>query len=810
MFTDKQSFVDAFKERFIALNGKSIEDGTEQEVYQTLATMVREQAMPKWIHTRDRQEEKHSKQVIYFSLEFLLGRFLYNNLLSLDVLELVKEGLEDLGYDFTDITELEPEPGLGNGGLGRLAACFLDSLAALSLPGHGNGIRYRYGLFKQKIVDGYQVELPDNWLRDGNMWETRRPDKAVDINFGGWIEMKQIGDRLRVVHHPDEVVRAVPYDMPIIGYQNDVVNTLRLWNAESPLDDEAYLEKTKGTYKDLLKHKQSIATISEFLYPDDTTYEGKVLRLKQQYFFVSAGIQSMLASYSKGNKSLKQLGDHYAIHINDTHPVVAIPELMRILMDEHGYGWDEAWRVTKSVMSFTNHTLLAEALEKWPVEMYQRLLPRVYQIIEEINRRFCRDVLVNYPHLESHMGEIAIISNEHINMANLAVVGSHSTNGVAQIHTDILKQREMRYLYEMFPLRFNNKTNGITHRRWLLKSNPGLSDAITEAIGSSWIEHPNDLEKLMSVSKDKSFQETVMDVKQQNKFDLAAYIQAETGETVDPHSIFDVQVKRLHAYKRQLLNALHIHALYLKIQADPTFTMVPRTFIFGAKAAPGYHYAKEIIRYINALATLINKDKRASQFIKVIFLENYRVSMAERIFPGSDLSEQISTASYEASGTGNMKFMMNGALTIGTLDGANIEIRDAVGDDHIFIFGLSPQEVMNYKKFGGYHAAELYHAHQEIKDVVDGLVNGTFDKVGEYQFQSIFDSLLVYNDDFLVLKDFISYMRAQRRVDEVFSDRSRWAESSIVNTAKSGIFSSDRTITEYANAVWNIKPTSVK
>ncbi|HUP77900.1 MAG TPA: glycogen/starch/alpha-glucan family phosphorylase, partial [Pirellula sp.] len=527
---------DAFKERFIALNGKTIEDGTEQEVYQTLATMVREQAMPKWIHTRDRQEEKHSKQVIYFSLEFLLGRFLYNNLLSLDVLELVRDGLQDLGYDFTDITELEPEPGLGNGGLGRLAACFLDSLAALSLPGHGNGIRYRYGLFKQKIVDGYQVELPDNWLRDGNMWETRRRDKAVEINFGGWVEMKQIGDRLHVVHHPDEVVLAVPYDMPIIGYRNDVVNTLRLWNAESPLDDEAYLEKTKGTYKDLLKHKQSIETISEFLYPDDTTYEGKVLRLKQQYFFVSAGIQSMLASYLKRNKSLKQLGDHYAIHINDTHPVVAIPELMRILMDEHRYGWDEAWRITKSVMSFTNHTLLAEALEKWPVEMYQRLLPRVYQIIEEINRRFCRDVLVNYPHLEPHMGEIAIVSNEQINMANLAVVGSHSTNGVAQIHTDILKQREMRYLYEMFPLRFNNKTNGITHRRWLLKSNPRLSDAITEAIGPSWIEHPDDLEKLMDVSKDRSFQEKVMDVKQQNKLDLAAYIQEEKGERVDPHS----------------------------------------------------------------------------------------------------------------------------------------------------------------------------------------------------------------------------------------------------------------------------------
>ncbi|WP_214767943.1 MULTISPECIES: glycogen/starch/alpha-glucan phosphorylase [unclassified Exiguobacterium] len=807
MFKDKEKFKKRFNERFVSMHGKALSEATENDVYQTLAYMVREYVTSDWMHTKETYIHKKSKQVYYFSLEFLLGRFLYNNLLSLDVLEEVREGLEELGYDLADLTEEEPEPGLGNGGLGRLAACFLDSLAALGLPGHGNGIRYQYGLFKQKIIDGYQVELPDNWLKNGNMWEIRRPDKAVDIPFGGHVWLEEVDGGYRVHHEPAEIVRAVPYDMPIVGYQNGVVNNLRLWSAESPYDDDELLHQHSGNYKDLLAHKQSIQTISEFLYPDDTTYEGKVLRLKQQYFFVAAGLRSILLSHKKRNASFKQLGNQIAIHINDTHPVVAIPELMRILIDEEGYEWEEAWRITKSVMSFTNHTLLAEALERWPVDLFRNLLPRIYQIIEEINRRFCQDVLDNYPHLASHMQEIAIIADGRINMANLAVVGTHSTNGVAQIHTEILKQREMRLFYEMFPLRFNNKTNGITHRRWFLLSNPQLANRVTEAIGDSWINHPSDLQKLTKWSEDRQLQQDIKQIKLENKQELARLIEAETGITVDPYSIFDVQVKRLHAYKRQLLNALHIHSLYYRLKEDKSFKMTPRTFIFGAKAAPGYHYAKEVIRYINALAKLINSDAEVSPYMKVVFLENYRVSLAEKIFPASDVSEQISTASYEASGTGNMKFMMNGALTIGTLDGANIEIRDEVEDANIFIFGLTPQEVMNYKKYGGYNAYDQYSSQPELRRIVDSLVDGSLFPVGE--FQAIYDSLITYNDEYLILKDFQSYQQAQERIDRTYQNPEKWYQMVIMNIGKSGVFSSDRTIKEYANAIWNIKPVQV-
>ncbi|KOP28433.1 maltodextrin phosphorylase [Exiguobacterium sp. BMC-KP] len=804
MFKDKEKFKERFTERFVSMHGKAITEATENDIYQTLAYMVRETVTTDWLRTKETYTHKKSKQVYYFSLEFLLGRFLHNNLLSLDVLKDVERGLEELGYQLSDLTEEEPEPGLGNGGLGRLAACFLDSLAALSLPGHGNGIRYQYGLFKQKIIDGYQVELPDNWLKNGNMWEIRRSDKAVDVPFGGHVWLEEVGDGYRVHHEPAEIVRAVPYDMPIVGYQNGVVNNLRLWSAESPLDDDELLSQYRGNYKDLLAHKQSIQTISEFLYPDDTTYEGKELRLKQQYFFVSAGLRSILTSFKKRNHSLKQLGNHIAIHINDTHPVVAIPELMRILIDEEGLGWEEAWRITKSVMSFTNHTLLSEALERWPIDLFRRLLPRIYLIIEEINRRFCKDVLANYPHMEAHMRDIAIIADDRINMANLAVVGTHSTNGVAQIHTEILKQREMRLFYEMFPLRFNNKTNGITHRRWFLSSNPALANRVTEAIGDSWIQHPSDLQKLTKWAEDSTLQKDIAEIKLKRKEELAVLIEKETGIVVDPTSIFDVQVKRLHAYKRQLLNALHIHSLYYRLKEDRSFTMTPRTFIFGAKAAPGYHYAKEVIRYINALARLINDDPDVSPYLKVVFLENYRVSLAEKIFPASDVSEQISTASYEASGTGNMKFMMNGALTIGTLDGANIEIRDEVGDANIFIFGLTPQEVMNYKQYGGYSAYDQYSAQPELRRIIDSLVDGTLFAPGE--FQAIYDSLLTYNDEYLILKDFLSYQQAQERIDRMYQQPEEWYKRVILNIARSGVFSSDRTIKEYANAIWNIKP----
>ncbi|MGX8236427.1 glycogen/starch/alpha-glucan phosphorylase [Exiguobacterium undae] len=808
MFKDKEKFKKRFNERFISMHGKALEDATENDVYQTLAYMVREYVTTDWMRTKETYIHKKSKQVYYFSLEFLLGRFLYNNLLSLNVLEDVRSGLAELGYDLADLTEEEPEPGLGNGGLGRLAACFLDSLAALGLPGHGNGIRYQYGLFKQKIIDGYQVELPDNWLKNGNMWEIRRSDKAVDIPFGGHVWLEEVeGGKYRVHHEPAEIVRAVPYDMPIVGYQNGIVNNLRLWSAESPYDDDELLNQHRGNYKDLLIHKQAIQTISEFLYPDDTTYEGKVLRLKQQYFFVSAGLRSILLSHKKRNTSLKHLGNQIAIHINDTHPVVAIPELMRILIDEEEYSWEESWRITKSVMSFTNHTLLSEALERWPVDLFRDLLPRIYLIIEEINRRFCKDVLDNYPHLEPNMRDIAIIADGMINMANLAVVGTHSTNGVAQIHTEILKQREMRLFYEMFPLRFNNKTNGITHRRWFLLSNPQLADRVTEAIGDSWINHPSDLQKLTKFADDVTLQQDIRSIKLASKKELAELIKTETGIVVDPHSIFDVQVKRLHAYKRQLLNALHIHSLYYRLKEDKSFQMTPRTFIFGAKAAPGYHYAKEVIRYINALAKLINSDPEVSRYMKVVFLENYRVSLAEKIFPASDVSEQISTASYEASGTGNMKFMMNGALTVGTLDGANIEIRDEVEDANIFIFGLTPQEVMNYKKYGGYSAYDQYSAQPELRRVIDGLVDGSIFPTGE--FQAIYDSLLTYNDEYLILKDFLSYQQAQERIGRAYQDPEKWYKMVIMNIGKSGVFSSDRTIKEYANAIWNIKPVQI-
>ncbi|QNR20304.1 glycogen/starch/alpha-glucan phosphorylase [Exiguobacterium sp. Helios] len=808
MFQDKEKFKKRFNERFISMHGKALDDATENDVYQTLAYMVREYVTTDWMRTKEAYIHKKSKQVYYFSLEFLLGRFLYNNLLSLDVLEEVRSGLSELGYDLADLTEEEPEPGLGNGGLGRLAACFLDSLAALGLPGHGNGIRYQYGLFKQKIIDGYQVELPDNWLKNGNMWEIRRSDKAVDIPFGGNVWLEEVkGGKYRVHHEPAEIVRAVPYDMPIVGYQNGIVNNLRLWSAESPYDDDELLSQHRGNYKDLLSHKQAIQTISEFLYPDDTTYEGKVLRLKQQYFFVSAGLRSILLSHKKRNTSLKHLGNQIAIHINDTHPVVAIPELMRILIDEEEYSWEESWRITKSVMSFTNHTLLSEALERWPVDLFRNLLPRIYLIVEEINRRFCKDVLDNYPHLEANMREIAIIADGMINMANLAVVGTHSTNGVAQIHTEILKQREMRLFYEMFPLRFNNKTNGITHRRWFLLSNPALANRVTEAIGDSWINHPSDLQKLTKFAEDTTLQQDIQAIKLASKKELAELIENETGIVVDPHSIFDVQVKRLHAYKRQLLNALHIHSLYYRLKEDQSFQMTPRTFIFGAKAAPGYHYAKEVIRYINSLAKLINSDPDVSPYMKVVFLENYRVSLAEKIFPASDVSEQISTASYEASGTGNMKFMMNGALTIGTLDGANIEIRDEVEDPNIFIFGLTPQEVMNYKKYGGYSAYDQYSAQPELRRVIDGLVDGSLFPTGE--FQAIYDSLLTYNDEYLILKDFLSYQQAQERIGRAYQDTEKWYKMVIMNIGKSGVFSSDRTIKEYANAIWNIKPVQI-
>lgn len=807
MFSHKEEFKQAFQENLIRKLGKPLEEVSKVDVYYVLSLMIREHIGKDWASTNHAYKNRQEKQVYYFSLEFLIGRLLGSNLLNLGILELVRDGLGELGYDLEEIEDQEADAGLGNGGLGRLAACFLDSLASQQYAGHGCGIRYKYGLFEQRIIDGNQVELPDNWLQKGNEWEIRRPDKGVEVRYWGKVQTREENGRLVFKTVQYEAVRAIPYDIPVIGYGHSHVNTLRIWSAESMVDElKAQPLSSQSSYYRYLDYKRSVESISEFLYPDDSYYEGKLLRLKQQYFLCSAGVQSVLRTYSKLGLPFDQLADKVAIQINDTHPTLVIPELMRLLIDEHGYGWDDAWSITRGVVAYTNHTILGEALEKWPVAMLRELLPRIYMIIEELDRRFRIELSERFKEQPERISELTIIEHDQIRMAHLAIVGSHSVNGVASLHTEILKTREMKSFFELFPERFNNKTNGVTHRRWLMHANPQLSSLITDAIGDNWIKRPRQLKNLISYSEDAAFQDAFRAVKQKNKEHLAKFIFEKKGIKVNPDSIFDVQVKRLHAYKRQLLNILHIMHLYNQLKQDSTKDLVPRTFIFAAKAAPAYYLAKRIIKLIHTVAERVNQDPEIRDIIKIVFLENYSVSLAEQIIPASEVSEQISTASKEASGTGNMKFMMNGALTIGTLDGANIEIHEQLGNDEMFLFGLTAEQVQNIYQHGGYTAWDLYYKEPHIKEVMDQLIYPGPFCIGQDEFMDIRQSILDHNDEFFVLQDFSSYAQAHMRIDQAYRSTRDWQKKAILNVAHSGYFSSDCTVRYYASDIWGLQP----
>jgi glycogen phosphorylase len=809
MQLDKETIKKDFKKKLMTMFTEEVEEATALQKYVALGALVKEYAAEKWLNTNKHYTEHREKQVYYFSMEFLIGKLLLSNLLNLGIKDVCEKALRELGIEISTLEGAELDAGLGNGGLGRLAACFLDSMASMGIPGHGCGIRYNYGLFEQKIVDGYQVEIPDNWLREGNVWETRKEEKSVEVKFGGTVRVTFENNKLEFKHENYETVIAVPYDTPVIGYHNNTVNTLRLWSAE-PVDKEFdFSSFSRGEYLKAVEYKSSVESISQVLYPDDSKEEGRILRVKQQYFFVSAGIQSIIRGYRKLGVPIKCLDEYISIHINDTHPSVAVAELMRILVDEEGLCWDEAWRVTTNTIAYTNHTILSEALEKWPVDMFRNLLPRIYMIIEEINKRFINELSSSYSGDANRIRSMAIIQDGYIKMAHLAIVGSHSVNGVAKLHTEILKKQELHDFYTYYPNKFNNKTNGITHRRWLLQANPRLTSLINSTIGTKWMHSPTELRKLMSYSKDRSFQNKVNEVKMENKIDFSNYVIEKYGIEVDPNSIFDVQVKRLHAYKRQILNVFHIMDLYNRLRENPDLDIVPRTFFFGAKASPSYYLAKQTIKLINSVANKINNDRTTKGKIKVVFLENYRVSLAERVIPAADVSEQISTTTKEASGTGNMKFMMNGAITIATLDGANIEIHDEVGDENIVIFGMKDYEVLNYYKYGGYSSMEIYKNDMRLNRIINGLVDGSL-SVSSTEFKLIYDSLLYHNDEYFVLKDFDAYVKAQGRVDELYRDKARWMESSICNIANSGAFSSDNTIMQYAKEIWNTRQVKIE
>lgn len=797
----KDRFKKDYIQKFIELHGKDLDEGTDLNKYEALGSLIRDYVSRMWIDTNKRYNRDKEKQVYYFSMEFLLGRLLGNSLLNLGIRDVCKKALKELGVDLEELENFEQDQGLGNGGLGRLAACFLDSMASLKIPGNGCGIRYKYGFFEQKIIEGSQVESPDKWLREGNVWEIKKTDKAEVVKFGGEIKTEYIGGRLTFTHINYEPVLAVPYDTPIVGFENEVINTLRLWSAEPVVNEFDFSSFSRGEFLKAIEYKNSVEAISQVLYPDDSFYEGKILRLKQQYFFVSAGIQSIIRHYKKHLGDLCLLNEKIAIHINDTHPTLAIPELMRILLDEEGLSWDDAWRITTNSVSYTNHTILQEALEKWPIDMFKKLLPRIFMIVEEINERFTRELWNKYEGQWDKISQMAIVGDGYVRMAHLAIVGSHSVNGVAKLHTEILKNQQMSDFYYMYPRKFNNKTNGITHRRWLMKVNPKLTRLLNETIGESWIKHPTDMEKFERFKNDSIVKESLTAIKNENKQRLAKIIKDSQGILVDTNSIFDVQVKRIHAYKRQTLNALRIMDLYNKLLEDPGLDIVPRTFIFAGKAAPAYYLAKKTIELINALADKINNDPRVSDKMKIVFMENYRVSLAEDIIPATELSEQISTTTKEASGTSNMKFMMNGAITIATLDGANVEIRDEVGDDNIVIFGLTEREVLNYYQHGKYSAWDTRNGDERLIKVTDQLVNGFYHEEKD-RFRIIYENLLNYNDEFFILKDFASYIEAQEKVDKLYKNKEKWQEMSCVNIAHSGIFSSDRTIKEYATGIW--------
>ena len=801
---DKELFKASYIKQLEKQTARNVKDTTTWDKYFALGTFLKELIVDDWVNNDAKHIRDEIKQTYYFSMEFLTGRFLINNLINIGIYDEVEEALKELGFNLVEIADIEKDPGLGNGGLGRLAACFLDSLASTGYAGHGCGIRYNYGLFEQKIINGYQVEYPDRWLSNRNVWEIRRDDRKVEVRFRGQIETYMEGDRLKFRHVNYDVVSAVPYDTPVIGYKNKVINNLRLFSAESVHNEFDFHKFSSGGYHEAFEKKHELEAVSQVLYPNDNYYEGKLLRLRQEYFLVSAGIRSILNTYIKSKKNILEIHNYVAIHINDTHPALCVPEFMRILLDEKDLSWEVAWDIVGKVMSYTNHTILSEALEKWPIDLLKDLLPRIYMIIEEIDRRFKVDLDEKYKIFDDKKRkELEIIRDGQIKMANLCIVACHSVNGVAKLHTEILKNIELKYFYQIFPYKFNNKTNGITHRRWLLNCNKDLTNLISEAIGTSWKTDPILLENVMNFKKDKGFLDQLEKIKLSNKIKLAQYIQEKNNVKVNPHSIFDIQAKRLHEYKRQSLNIFHIMDLYNRLLENPGLDITPRTFIFGAKAAPGYHIAKQTIKLINSIAEHINNDKSINDKIKVIFLENYSVSLAEKIIPAADLSEQISTASKEASGTGNMKFMMNGAMTIGTLDGANIEIMDAVGDDNIYIFGLNSKEVYEIKEKRNYNAYSYYENDKRLYKILnqlnDGFLNENFD-----EFNSIRNSILNYNDEYLVLRDFDSYVKAQTKAGIDYMDKYKWLEKSLINISKSGIFSSDYTVREYAMNIWSL------
>ena len=805
----KEAFKQSVKDNVKFLYRKTLEEATQEQIFQAVSYTVKDVIIDNWLETQNAYDEQDPKVLYYMSMEFLMGRALGNNLINLGAYGEVQEALEELGLDLNCLEDQEPDPALGNGGLGRLAACFLDSLATLNYCAYGCGIRYRYGMFKQKIENGFQIEAPDNWLKNGYPFELRRPEYAKEVHFGGYVrvEYDHATGQNKFIHEGYQAVKAIPYDMPIVGYDNKVVNTLRIWDAE-PIVDFELDSFDKGDYKKAVEQENLARNIVEVLYPNDNHYAGKELRLKQQYFFVSASIQAAIEKYKKNHSDIRKLYEKVCFQMNDTHPTVAVAELMRILLDEEGLGWDEAWAVTTKCCAYTNHTIMSEALEKWPIELFSRLLPRVYQIIEEINRRFILDIQAKYPGNYEKIKKMAIIYDGQVKMAHLAIVAGFSVNGVARLHTEILKNQELHDFYEMMPEKFNNKTNGITQRRFLLHGNPLLAKWVTDHIGPDWITALPQLKKLAVYADDEKALQEFMNIKYQNKVRLAKYILEHNGVEVDPHSIFDVQVKRLHEYKRQLLNILHVIYLYNQIKQHPEMDFYPRTFIFGAKASAGYHTAKKIIKLINSVADVVNNDASINGKLKVVFIENYRVSNAEMIFAAADVSEQISTASKEASGTGNMKFMLNGAPTLGTMDGANVEIVEEVGAENAFIFGLSSDEVINYENNGGYDPNVIYNTDGDIRQVLMQLINGTFSDDTEL-FRDLYDSLLNTKntdrpDRYFILADFRAYAEAQKRVEEAYRDEKRWAKMALLNTANSGKFTSDRTIQEYVDDIWKL------
>lgn len=814
---EKEAFKKEVEQNVKQLFRKTVDEASQQELYQAVSYVVKDAIIDDWIATQKQYEKDDPKIVYYMSMEFLLGRALGNNLINMTAYKEVKEALEEMGLNLNELEDQEPDPALGNGGLGRLAACFLDSLASLGYAAYGCGIRYRYGMFKQKIKDGYQEEKPDNWLKNGNPFELRRPEYAKEVRFGGNIRV-EYDDKTGDIHFKQEnydSVLAVPYDYPIVGYDNHIVNTLRIWDAE-PIVDFQLDSFDRGDYHKAVEQQNLAKTIVEVLYPNDNHYAGKELRLKQQYFFVSASLQAALAKYKKHHDDIHKLPEKMTIQMNDTHPTVAVAELMRLLLDEEGLGWDEAWEITTKTCAYTNHTIMAEALEKWPIDLFSRLLPRVYQIIQEIDRRFVAKIREMYPGNEEKVAKMQILRDGQVKMAHLAIVAGYSVNGVARLHTEILKKQELRDFYEMMPQKFNNKTNGITQRRFLMHGNPLLADWVTDKLGTKdWITDLSLMSGLKKWVDDEEALKEFMSIKYENKVRLAKYIKEHNGIEVDPRSIFDVQVKRLHEYKRQLLNILHVMYLYNEIKEHPEISFYPRTFIFGAKASAGYIRAKQIIKLINSVSDVVNNDRSINGKLKVVFIEDYRVSNAEIIFAAADVSEQISTASKEASGTGNMKFMLNGAPTLGTMDGANVEIVEEVGAENAFIFGLSSDEVINYENNGGYNPMDIYNSDADIRRVVNQLVDGTYSQGDKEMYRDLYNSLLTAQggskaDTYFILKDFRSYADTQKKVEEAYRDKDRWAKMALLNTASCGKFSSDRTIQEYVDDIWHLDKVTVE